>query len=87
MVEEPREKTWQSEQPIAAFACDPVVIGKVASGCVPMPAIVGHQAAVLWQSAQVCANELCPGGKPPAEHWSLPGHAPPSPSEVAPLAH
>ena len=52
-ISEPSEGMWQSAQPIALFAWEPILIGNFASGCWSM---VGTQAVVAWQSAQVVGN-------------------------------
>ena len=57
---EPRDAMWQSVQAIAGLACEPFVIGKSASGCVPIPMMVGFHADVVWQVAQALGNVACP---------------------------
>jgi hypothetical protein len=72
---EPRDAMWQSAQAMP-LECEPVVIGKFASGCAPPPAPV--HAVVVWQSAHVCANALWPETLPTAVWKSAlwqPAHA------------
>ena len=49
-VSDPRDAIWQSSQPIARLAWEPLVIGNLVSGC---PLAAGTQRVVEWHSSHV----------------------------------
>jgi hypothetical protein len=56
LVGDPSDAIWQSLHPIAGLACEPFVIGNRASGCEPIPMMVGFHADVEWQLSHVMGN-------------------------------